>query len=782
MKQFFRNFNKQRTVGVLNICSLSLGIMVAVIVGLWTINELSFDSFHKNKERIYRVVLHATLSGNPASLPSTFRPLGEEAKATLPAIENMCRVFTQYDDIHVDNVLYRGVKTFMADSTFFTFFTFNLLEGDPQQVLSAPDRVVISRSAIAKYFPEGKNPIGKMIKYQGKDFAVSGIMQDMPKNSSMQTDFVFPFFDYWATQSWGNNDGYMTFFLLHDGVTPQSMEEPLTQIAYNGFELFKNFGATYTLESLNDMHFSSGAMFDPMIKGNKSLVMTFVLTALVILLISCINFANLFVSTSFLRAKAIGIRKTVGAKRGWLMRDFYVETAGYVLISIALGLVAAHLTMPVFNNFTQASVSLDFGSPQLYIFLAVLLMAVVLLAGSFPALYMTKFNPLETIKGKFRGKKMSFLQKGLVITQFTASITLLIVVAFMQKQIDYILAYDLGFDKEHVLFVQDNQKFDLDYRTLEGEFLTEPSITGVTRKNALPTQWNNGGSIKKVPEDGTMPILMEMCYVSPNYFDFFDMKIVDGENPFFLESSADTDVMINESAARMLGYEHPVGEFIDADGQKVKRYTIKGVVRNAHTKSLRQAVDPQVYFKLTDAMSYNLISFFKVSGDSQRAISFIEKKWKEKESEYPFIYQYLDDTYKQLYTSEMNAGRVFGFAMLIALIITVAGLFAMAFYATQRRVREIAIRKVYGASIRDIFILLNKSFMLWVVISFAIACPVAWYVLQKWLGSFTVKTSLSLWIFLMVGLIALCVTLFTTGYQTWKAATGNPARTVMNTD
>jgi putative ABC transport system permease protein len=751
--------------------------MVAVVVGLWAINEMSFDRFHQHKDRIYRTVLNANLSGNPVRLGSTFRPFGEQAQEEYPVIEDMCRVLNQNDELRIDNELYLAVPTFMADSNFFSFFTFPLKVGDKSQVLSSPDRVVISETAAARYFPQ-QDPMGQIIRFRGRDCAVSGVMKDMPRNSSLQTDFVFPFFGFWAEQDWGNNDSYITFFLLQKGIAAESLEEPLTQLSYRKFELFKNFGATYSLESLTDMHFSPGMMFDPVVKGNKSLMMTFILTALVILIISCINFANLFVATSFIRAKAIGIKKTLGAKRLFLMREFYRETACYVLLSIGAGLFFASMIMPVFNDFTQSRLTLDFASPLLYTFLAALSALVVLLAGSFPALYMTRFNVIETLKGKFRGKKMSYLQKSLVITQFTASITLLIVVAFMQKQVNYILSYDLGFDKEHVIYVLGRDGFRQNYKSLEGEFLQEPSIAAVSRKNALPTNWTQGWSIKRVPDDHTQPILMEMCYVNENYFDFFDMQIIDGENPFFQEATDLTDVVINESAARLLGYENPVGEMIDSDGMDDRRFTIRGVVRNAYTKSLHQEVDPQVYFKLNENNWWSPVYFFKISGDPQRAITFIEQKWKEREAEYPFEYHFLDDTYKQLYTSEMNAGKVFGFAMLIALLITVAGLFAMAYYATQRRVREIAIRKVYGASLKDIFILLNKSFVLWVAIAFVIACPAAYFSLQKWLSGFAVKTSLTVWIFLLVGMIALLVTLLTTGYQTWKAAIRNPVEAI----
>ena len=773
MKQFIRNFKKQRTVGLLNICSLSLGIMVAVIVGLWTINELSFDKFHKNKDRIHRITMTAILNDTPVKTSFSFRSFGEQAKYELPVIEDMCRVIIQNEDISINNELYLAVRTFVTDENFFTFFTFPLREGALEYVLSAPDRVVVSQSAAVRYFPEEKNPVGRMIKYQGKDYAISGIMKDMPKNSSLQADFVFPL----LTSDRGEFESYITFFLLQKGVMAPALTESLTQLGYRLFEPYRDLGVIYSLESLNDMHFSSQMMTDWIVKGNKPLVMLFVITALIILTISCINFANLFVSTSFIRAKTIGIKKTIGAKKTRLMIEFYKETTCYVLLAIVAGLMISTMVIPVFNDFTQSNLTLDFGMTQIYLFLALLLILVVALAGSFPALYMTRFGVIETLKGKFKGKKMSLLQKSLVITQFAASIILLIVVVFMQKQVNYILDYDLGFNKEHVIYIQSREKFGRDYRELEGEFLQESAISGITMKNSLPTVWLQGMPVRRIPEDAGQTIGMEVCQVSPNYFDFFDMKIVEGENYLYYESALETDVIINESAARLLRYEQPVGEMI-ADDMSGIRYTIRGVVRNAHTKSLHQHVDPQIYRKLSNDTWFTPQVFFKISGDPQRAISFLEQKWKERETEYPFAYHFLDDTYQQLYTTEMNAGKVFGFAMLIALMITVAGLFAMTYYATQRRKREIAIRKVYGASIKDIFVLLNKSFILWVGIAFAIACPVAYFGLQKWLDGFIIKTSLSFQVFLSIGVIALLITLFTTGYQTWKAAIENPVKSI----
>ncbi len=782
MKQFIRNFKKQRTVGLLNICSLSLGIMVATIVGLWAIQELSFDRFHQNSDRIYRVNMNGLLNGNPFKASSTWAPLGSQAKEELPEIEDFTRVtMVEKFDIRIDEVLHPKVENYIADANFFSFFTFPLKAGDPKEVLSSPNKVVISESAAARYFPE-KDPIGQIIKTWEDDYVVSGIMKDMPRNSSLQADFIFSYTGRWEQianyDNW-QGDAFVTFFRLQEGANPNAMTDPLTQLVDRRVEPLRSFGFIYSLESINDMHFTEGFHLDRILKGNKSLIMTFSITALIILIISCINFTNLFVSTSFIRAKNIGIKKTLGAGKIRLIREFYIETAYYVLISIGIALVIATLILPIFNSFTQSNLVLDFTSVQIYLFLLILLICVVFLAGSFPALYMTRFNVIETIKGKFKGKKMGLLQKSLVITQFTASIALLIVVIFMQKQINYMLSYDLGFDKEHVLYINMPYIAKDIYKSLEAEFLQEPSIKAVTRKQALPTDWTQGIGIKRVPSLDDQTILIEVCEVNPDYFDFFGMEIIEGENPFLVETeeTESFNVVINERAAQILGYDNPVGERLQLIGDE-QFLNIRGVVRNAYTKSLHQDIDPQIYVKLNPEHWWIRIVFFKIEGNPQRAIALIEKKWKEYEAAYPFEYHFLDDTYQKLYTAEANANKVFAFAMLIAIIITVAGLFAMAYYAIQRRMREIAIRKVYGASVKDIFILINKSFVLWVVIAFVIACPIAYSGLQQWLSGFVIQTPLNVWVFLLVGVLALLITMFTTGYQTWKAATENPVKSI----
>ncbi|MDR0865140.1 MAG: ABC transporter permease [Candidatus Symbiothrix sp.] len=779
MKQFIRNFNKQKVVGLLNICSLSLGIMVAVTVGLWAINELSFDNFHQDKEHIYRINVHATLNDAPTKLGSSYRPFGQAAQDELPAIESMTRVLYSWGDLKVNTVSYPDTRVLVADDNFFSFFTFPLKEGDPATALSAPAQAVVSESAVTRYF-SGKNPVGKMFHLKSPDgeydFTVTGIMKDMPDNSSLQSDFVVSATGNFLSLSWGDNDMYLTFFRIPSGNDIPSLETSLTKILYRKYEFFKTANATVTLEPMKEMHFSSGFMMEFLQKGNQSLIGVFVLVALVILIISCINFTNLFISTSFIRAKTIGIKKSQGAGKQSLIIDFYVETACYVLISIALGIFLAYLVLPVFNNFTQTSINIDLLSPQLYLFLAILFVFTVLLAGTFPALYMTKFNPIQTLGGKFKGKNISIFQKSLIIIQFAASIALLIVVGFMQQQVDRMIHYDLGFDTENVIHVYGHNRFGKEFKSFRNEMLKNPSFTDITQKNCLPTQWNQGWGIHRAGQDNVL--IMEINHIQPNYFDFMNMKIIEGENPFFLESNDSLrPVVLNESAVKLLFKEEsPLNQIITNGYQ---RLIVKGVVKNAHIRSLRDEIDPQVYIKLTWAGDW-LPVFFKVNGDPQQAISVIRAKWEELEPEYPFEYHFLDDTYKELYTSEMSSQKVLAFAMLITFIISVAGLFAMAFYVTQRRIKEIGLRKVNGATLKDLLLLLNKDFVIWVLISFLIASPVAYFSLQSWLNGFTVKTPLSIWVFLVVGIIALAIALLTTSFQTWKVATMNPVKTLKN--
>jgi putative ABC transport system permease protein len=768
MKQIINNFKKNKAVNLLSILSLSLGVMVSIIIGLWAIYELRFDNFHKNKDRIYRA-----LSYNARGVSGAIQmPFGQEAKDELPAIEDMCRIVMLNFPVKIDDKWYPDAPVFLADSNFFSFFTFPLRENDPATIFSSLDKVVICESAIAKYFPD-QNPIGQIVRFNGQNFTIGGIMEKN-SNSSLQTDFIFPFFGWFAQNGWFDSSAYTTFFLLHQGVKPSSLISPLQEILYKASDDFKNGETKIKMEPISDLHFGHDILMDNRIlKGNKPMIIMFVLIAFVILIISCINFTNLFISTSFKRARSIGIKKTFGANIALLIREIYRETSFFVFVSILLGLFLSLLILPVFRNFTQSDLNIDFSSLPIYCFLAGLFILTIFLAGSFPAFYTTRFNIIETLSGKFKGKQVSFFQKGLIIFQNTTVIALLIAVVFMQKQINYMISTDLGFDKKNVVYMK-YAPLDSDFRD---QLLKYPAITDICTKNSFLTDWVEGGYFSKESTNNNANVV-EICRVSPNYFDFFKMKIIEGENPFLLSTNNESEVIINENAAKVLELTQAINQNIYRD---VNKFVIKGIMSDVNTRSLHEKVGAQIYFKMWPNEDWGHV-FFKIQGNPQTAIDIIREVWSDriqaKAPGYPFEYYFLDDTYHRLYNDEMNTKKALNFAVFITFIIALAGLLAMVYYATQRRMREIAIRKIYGASVGQLFLLLNKEFLLWMAMAFVIACPIVYYGLQMWMNNFIVKISLNIWDFLGIGLLALMVTLLTTTYQTWKVATVNPMESI----
>lgn len=784
MKQFLRNFRKQKVVGTLNIMSLCLGIMVSIVIGLWTINELSYDSFHKDADRIYKVMQKGLLNGEPVTLGATFKPLAEMAKAEIPEIEDMCRVVVDIQGVTFNNQVNFGVRTLVTDHNFFDFFSFPLISADSHTAFSGPANAIITRSAAEKYFP-GKDPIGERVSNHGFEFHISAIMEDFPKNSHIQGEFVFPLYSHFKEWQWESSYSYEAYMKLFPGADISRVEEGIAKInAQWNPELFPRSHSSNFLLPIKDVHFypTDGGM-DAAIKGDRSLVRIFVVIGLLILAIACINFANLFVSTSLIRSKSIGIRKAMGESKLSLMLDFYRETAVYVLIAAAIGVVLAYFTLPIFNGYVGSDLTLDFSSPTIYIFLIALSSITILAAGSFPALHMTHFGIIETLAGRFKGKKMSVLQMGLVIVQFTSSIFLLIVVAFFGRQIDTLLKQDLGFDKENVIYVYAWSSFGEDYTALRNEMIRDPSIFDVAmRQYRLQSEFASGIGVRHPVSGETL--IVELNQVSANYFDFFGVDLLAGENPLKDDmplGDLDVDIVINQATASAIGLTDPLGKIItlvavggtfDGGATELKA-TVRGVVRDSNFKSLRQGPLPEIYSTFAQG-SHNNPIFFKIAGDPQQAIKVIREKWEQTETHAPFSYHYLDDNYRQLYSVEISTARILSYALLFSLIITAAGLFGVSYYSAQRRVKEIAIRKVNGATEKELLLLLNKNMVIWVAVSFVIAVPVSILFLKNWLAEFVVRTTLSVWVFLAAGLVALAAGLLTVSYQTWKTASANP--------
>lgn len=771
IKTFFKTFLKHRTTNLLSVCGLSLGMAIALLLGWWALNEMNFDRFHADTDKIYRVCREGYLNNETVKVGSVFGPLSGEAKLRFPQIEESVRVITTGKRrFKVGEVINYEKSIYFADTNFFQFFSYPVKIGDINSCFKDPDKIVLTESFASKYFGD-KNPIGETVNFYDRDWQVSAVMYNIPNNSHLQFDALCvmsgaPNLD---NSRWGRMDGFGTYIKIAENTNTEDLAESITELARENFPPYKQIDLSHFLQPLKDIHFNTEHFrFDDAVKSDKRFVMIFLFMAIAILIIACINFTNLFISTSFLRSKSIGLKKANGASKGSLIKEFFIETSLYVLLSAIAGIAIASLFLPMFNQLAHANIVFDFSNIYLWSLLFGITVLTIIMAGTFPAFYLTKFNPATTLKGKFTGKNVSVLQKGLVILQFAASIILLITVVSIKRQVHFVQSADLGFNKSNVVYFGASGSISGSYETIKQELERNHGIVEVTAKNCIPSDWNQGLGVS-TQDTRDNPYLMEICGIKDNYLDMMDIRIVEGENISNYHDSLNY-VMINEQAASALGLDNPIDETIY---QGDEPYVVKGVLQDIKSKSLHNRVDPQVYRKLRRVESGNVL-MIRISDDTQSAIQAIKDKWQEVNPGYPFEYHFLDDTYDKLYQNEIRAGRIVTWGMCIALFITMIGLFAMARYSTERRTKEIGLRKVNGAELLDILILLNKDFLKWVVIAFIVSIPISWYLVNSWLNSFAYRTSLSWWIFAMAGVIAVFISLATVSWQTFLAATRNP--------
>lgn len=771
IKTFFKTFLKHRITNLLSVGGLSLGMAIALLLGWWALNEMKFDHFHADADKIYRVYREGFLNNETARIGSVFGPLSREVKFRFPEVEESVRVLnTGKRRIKVGEVINYESSIYFADSNFFQFFSYPIKIGDINSCFKDPDKIVLTESFAAKYFGD-KNPIGETVNLYDRDWQVSAVMYNIPNNSHLQLDAlcVLSGVSYLDDSPWGNRDAFGTYVKIAENTDTEDLGTKITAMARENYPPYIQIDISHLLQPLKDIHFNAAHFrFDYAVKSDKRFVLILLFMAIAILVIACINFTNLFISTSFLRTKSIGLKKANGASKGSLITESFIETSLYVLLSAIAGAGIASLTLPVFNQLANSNLTLDFSNITLCSLLLGITLLTIIMAGTFPALYLTKFNPAATLKGEFNGKNVSVLQKGLVIFQFAASIVLLVTVVSIKRQVHFVQSADLGFNKSNVVYVAARGEFSESYETVKQELERNPGIVEVTAKNCIPSDWNQGNPVW-TQETKDNPYLMEICSIKNNYFDMMDIQIVEGEDISDYHDSLNY-VMINEQAAKTLGLENPIDVTIYRGEEPM---IIKGVLQDIRTKSLHNRVDPQVYRKLSRVVSGNVL-MIRISDNTQSAINVIKEKWQEVNPEHPFEYRFLDDTYDKLYQNEIRAGRIVTWGMCIALFITMIGLFAMARYSTEKRTKEIGLRKVNGAEVFDILILLNKDFLKWVVIAFVIAIPISWYLVNSWLNSFAYRTIISWWVFAVAGVIAVSVSLVTVSWQTFMAASRNP--------
>jgi putative ABC transport system permease protein len=773
LKVFEKNLFKHKTTNFLSIGGLSLGIAVAILLGWWAINEMRADRFHSDQEKIYRVCREGFLNNENVRIGTINSPLAKELKDQFPQVEDKLRIAPmgkerfKYDD----KVNYEeGVM--LSEPGFFRFFNFPLKQGDLNTCLDNPDQMVITEAFAAKYFGDD-NPVGQSVEFMGRNWEISAVMYDVPANSHLQFDALCAMagLEQYDDAPWGW-DLFNVYVKVTPGTDLQALSGQITDLAVASFPFYETVDIHHYLQPLTEIRFDTQDFrFDSARKTDKRFVMIFAFMAIAILAIACINFTNLFISTAFLRARSIGLKKANGAGKGSLIREFYMETTLFVLISMFAGVFLAKLALPLFNKLADTRVILDFTEPALLAFLVGIALITILMAGSFPAIFLTRFRPAATLKGELEEKNISVFQKSLVILQFAASIILLVSVFTIRRQVNFVRTTDLGFKTSNIVCINATGAFSESYNMIKQELERYPEIIEVTAKNSMPNEWRQGDAISSTTQDE--PFIVEICSIKENYLDMLNIGTVAGE-PFYQYNDSLNYIWINEKAAQLLGYDNPVDQLID---HRTAQFTIKGVVSDIKSKSLHNNIDPQVYINLPRVEPRHMV-MIKISEDQKAAIARIEEKWNEVNPEYPFEFRFLDQSYDDLYQNEARAGDIVTWGMLIAMFITIIGLFAMARYATERRTKEIGVRMVNGAELMDILVLINKSFLKWVIIACVVALPLGWYLMKGWLESFAYRSNISWWILVLSAMTSLVIAIATVSWQSYIAARKNPVESL----
>jgi putative ABC transport system permease protein len=766
-----------------------------ILILIFIMTELSFDRFHDKADNIYRLGLNATLGERIIHMPVSNNPAGPVLVRDYAEVENMVRFrgIGGTNHIKYQDHQFTEEDLFYTDHTLFEMFTFPLLKGDPKTALTTANSVVISQSTAEKIFGD-EDPMGKVLSLNdNEDFTITGVCEDTPFNSHIAFNMLFSFETLAARNRklmdiWLNFNNY-TYLQLREGTDYKDLEAKFPALVdqYMGRELGA-LGGTMELflQPLPSIHLHS--QLEGEIQGNGNILYVFIFAAIAvfILLIACINFMNLATARSATRAREVSLRKVVGAHRGELIRQFLGETVFFSIVALALALLLVKLALPFFSSIS--GIAMKFSVTELPWLLPAflgLILFVGLAAGSYPALFLSSFQPATVLKGSLKsGKAATRFRSILVVAQFIISIALIIGTSIILNQIRYMKKKDLGFTKTNVIISEiRDAKLIRAMDSIKTQIQQVPGVMSVASSDIVPGGQPNVSIC--IPEGMTedQSQIMENFDVDHDFFETLGIEIIMGRN-FSQEFGTDDDeaIIVNEAAVKKFGWDDPIGKTVRipanyaADGQSLefRPLTVVGVVKDYHLASLHKVIAPQV-LEYDDGRSLTI----KLDPRNQAAtIEAIKAKWAEIDPSRPFYYSFLDETFDSQYRSEERLSDIFGSFTVFAIFIACLGLFGMASYTAEQKTREIGIRKVLGASIPGVIALLSREFVKLVVVANLIAWPIAYFVMNNWLQNFAYRSNITLWIFLLTGLTALAIALITVSYQSVRAALLDPVTAI----
>ncbi len=772
-----RNIWKHKGYSFINIAGLAVGMASCLLIGLWVLDELSFDRFHADAGNLYKVEENQHYSGRLFHVTVTPHPIAPALKAEIPEIKDSTRLvfpgtvlLRRGEKAHFE----RGLVS--VDPSFLDMFTFPVIKGDLKTALATPDSLILTRKMARKYFGD-EDPVGKALTFNNKyDFRVTAVAEDVPLNSTIRFDMLIPYEFLkkigYANDQWGSNS-IQTYVQLQPTASPAEANKKIF-----GFirTREKESGTDLELMPLTRIHLHE---YWGYIKtaGAIQYVYIFSVIALFVLVIACVNFMNLATARSANRAKEVGLRKVVGALRGNLIRQFFGESIVFAVLGLALAVILAWAALPMFNTISAKQIEFGTaGSGALLLILAGITLFTGALAGSYPALFLSSFHPVRVLKGSLASKGGGALfRKILVVFQFTLSISLIIGTMVISKQLHYMRNRPLGLDKENVVTLFLRGETSKSYESLRNELRKAKGVLSVTGADDLPTSiGSNSGGSDWDGKDPNFELLISLLTVDYNFAETMGIKMEYGHdfNPAY-PGDVKSGFLVNEEVAKVMKKESVIGERFDFIGAKGK---IVGVMKDFHFQSLRSKVEPLAILLDPSELSNVLIRI--APGEIPGTIAGIEKAWNKVIPGYPFEYKFLNDDVDQWFRAEERIGGLVRIFAALTIFVACLGLFGLASYAAEQRTREIGIRKVLGASIPRLSGLLCRQFLVLVGAAAVISWPVAYLVMRSWLGGYAYRTTLSAWIFVLAGAVALAIAMLTVGYQALRAASADPVKAI----
>jgi putative ABC transport system permease protein len=790
-KTAFRNLWKNKVFSTINIVGLAIGIAACIVIMLFVLYENSFDNFHK--KNIYRLNEVQKFEGMVASqkVALSMFPMGPTLKNEFPEIRNFARIWwTDKFQLAYDEKRLYLPQVLFADSTFLDLFEFKLVRGDRKTALQHPKSAVITESTADKLFGK-ENPIGKTVTHYGGDtsnFIVTGVLKDVPQNSQIQFDALFSFntiIEPGWMDMWGGN-WLNTYLELADNTNVAALEKKFPAYLkkymakddnWKNYELF-----LLPLKAVHANASDIGLDYINYQKFNKNYTNIFSIIALIVLIIACVNFMNLSTARSAERAKEVGIRKSVGAQRFQLSLQFIGETVLLSLVSLLIALLIVQLVLPYVNKLSSRNLSLPFLSDPLLLFYIVLgTIAVGVLSGVYPALYLSSFQPIKVLKGSIQvGKNKGLLRNALVVAQFTSAVFLIIATVFAARQLTYMQRRDPGFDREQIVTIPLDRITSRKYDVLKQQLSASTLVSAVTAaQDQLGSHLDQSG-IEFRGDGPVRQLTSTRLIVDPDYLNLYKIPLLLGKN-FSSDSSANgKEYIINEALAKELlkdnpkqSYPYLLGKHFGFDSLG----TIVGIARDFNFNSLHYKIETMFMYNQKD-WGYSNMSIKIAGGKTKEALGYVQDVWKKNFSDHPLEYQFLDEHFKEVYRADSQVSNIVGILAALAIIISCLGLFGLASYSAEKRVKEVGIRKVLGASVENIVGLLSKHFIRLVLIANLIAWPIAWFALHRWLQDYAYRVNISWWVFAIAGITAMLIALITVSFQAIKAAIANPVKSL----